>query len=243
MAIDRQGMLRNVFDTLGVLGYGPFARSLMDTTVRQLPFDRAAAAAMLDSSGWRAGADGVRAKNGRPLEFGMIVPTSSAFRMRYAVLIQEQLKSIGAKVNIESMDISAFVARSTAHNFDAALLGTGSDPSRASVKQNWGTEGIAAGGQNAVNYSNPAFDATVDSAVAAFDPARANDLYHRAFQIIVDDAPAVWLYDILNLAGAHKRIHVQGMRADNWWSGLADWSIPANERIDRDKIGLRAAQQ
>lgn len=243
MALDRQAMLRNVFDTLGVLGYGPFARTLMDTTVAQIPYDRGHAAALLDSAGWRAGADGMRAKGGRPLAFGLLVPTSSATRMRYAVLIQEQLKAVGARVDIESADISAFISRTAAHNFDAALHGTGSDPSRAAVKQNWGTESIGPGGQNADRYSNPTFDATVDSAVAAFDPARANALYHRAFQIIVDDAPAVWLYDVLNVAGAHKRIRTTGMRADNWWAGLADWSIPANERIDRDRIGLRSAQQ
>ncbi|HMC56286.1 MAG TPA: peptide ABC transporter substrate-binding protein [Gemmatimonadaceae bacterium] len=243
MALDRRSMLRNVFDTLGVLGLGPFTRSLMDTTVTQIPFDRAAGAALLDSAGWRVGADGMRAKAGRPLSFGVIVPTSSAFRMRYAVLIQEALKAVGIGVEIESMDISAWLARSNAHDFDASLISTGTDPARASVKQNWSTSAIAAGGQNSVSYSNPAFDATVDSAVASFDKTRADALYHRAFQTIVDDAPAVWLYDNLNLAGAHKRIRTAPMRVDYWWANLADWWIPANERIERDRIGLRAAQQ
>jgi peptide/nickel transport system substrate-binding protein len=243
MALDRQAMLRNVFDTLGVLGLGPLARSLMDTTVKQIPFDRAAAAALLDSAGWRVGGDGIRSKNGKPLAFGIIVPTSSAFRMRYAVLIQEALKSVGIRADIESMDISAFISRGNSHNFDASLHSTGTDPARASVKQNWSTSGITEGGQNAVAYSNRVFDATVDSAVSTFDRARADALYHRAFQIIVDDAPAVWLYDNLNLAGAHKRLRVTGTRVDYWWAGLADWWIPANERIERDRIGLRGSQQ
>jgi hypothetical protein len=29
------------------------------------------------------------------------------------------------------------------------------------------------------------------------------------------------------------------MRADGYWSGLADWWIPAAQRSARDKIGLR----
>ena len=53
----------------------------------------------------------------------------------------------------------------------------------------------------------------------------------------------MWLYDNLNLAGAHKRIRTAPMRVDYWWANLADWWIPANERIERDRIGLRAAQQ
>lgn len=242
MALDRQAMLQNVFDTLGVLGYGPFARALMDTTVAQIPFDRVHAAALLDSAGWNPGPDGIRAKGGRPLAFTLLVPTSSSFRMRYAVLIQEQLKALGARVDIESVDFSVFMSRSLGRNFDAGLLTTGSDPSRAGIKQNWATQGITKGGQNVVSYSNPTFDATVDSAVATFDKAHSDALYHRAFQIIVDDAPAVWLYDVINLAGVHKRIRLPALRADTWWAGLADWWIPANERIDRDRIGLRSAQ-
>ncbi|HJQ19570.1 MAG TPA: peptide ABC transporter substrate-binding protein [Gemmatimonadaceae bacterium] len=243
MSLDRQGMLKNVFDTLGVLGLGPFARALMDTTVTQPKFDRAAAAALLDSAGWRMGPDSVRVKNGRRLTFAVLTPTSSSFRMRYAVLIQEQLKAVGIHVEIDPVDINNFVNRTMEHQFDAALFGTGSDPSRSSIKQNWGTEGIAKGGQNAIGYSNRAFDAMVDSATTTFDKRRSDALYHRAFQTLVDDAPAVFLYDIANLAGVHKRVRVQDLRAEAWWTTLPDWWIPAGERIERDRIGLRSAQQ
>ena len=39
--------------------------------------------------------------------------------------------------------------------------------------------------------------------------------------------------------GLDKRIHPAGMRADGYWSHLADWWIPASQRSARDKIGLR----
>jgi peptide/nickel transport system substrate-binding protein len=242
MALDRQSMLRNVFDTLGVLGSGPFSRTFADTTLTLLPFDRAQAAALLDSAGWRAGADGIRAKNGRVLAFPLLVPTSSVPRMRYAVLIQEQLKSVGARVNIEAVDISNFMDRSDARSFDAALSSTNSDPARSGIKQNWHSEALVKGGQNAANYSSRTFDTLIDSATNIFDKTRADDFAHRAYQTLIDDAPAVWLYDILSIAGIHKRLRPEEVRADEWWAGLADWSIPANERIDRDRIGLRPAQ-
>lgn len=242
MAMDRQAMLKNVFDTRGTLGSGPFARAVADTTITLPPFDRARASALLDSAGWVAGPDGTRAKSGKPLAFSLAVPTSSRPRMRYAVLIQEQLKSVGARADIESMDISAFVDRTMAGNFDAAMLSTNPDPSPAGIKQNWSTEGIGKGLQNVVRYSNRQFDALVDSATRTFDVVRARQYYHRAYQTMVDDAPAVWLYDILTIGGIHKRIRPEGLRADGWWPNLADWSIPPNERIDRDRLGLRPAQ-
>ena len=47
----------------------------------------------------------------------------------------------------------------------------------------------------------------------------------------------------VSIAGVHKRIRPVGIRADGWWEGLADWWIPAKERIDRDRIGLRPAEK
>ena len=241
-ALDRQAMLQNVFGSRGILGRGPFPSALADSGVRLPTFDRARAAALLDSAGWRAGSDGMRAKNGRPLEFGLLVPSSSAPRMRYAVLIQEQLRNVGIRVNIQSMDFSAFAARQDAGNFDAGLLAQATDPTPATTRQNWSASGIPPAGQNNARYDNPRVDALLDSSLMSFDLARGREQYRRAVQMIVDDVPAVWLYDVLTIAGVHKRIRPEGMRADAWWSGLADWWIPAAERIDRDRIGLRPAQ-
>jgi len=242
MALDRQAMLRNVFDTLGTLGTGPFARTLGDTTLRLPPFDRAHAEALLDSAGWMKGGDGIRVKAGKPLAFPLLVPTSSRPRMRYAVLIQEQLKSAGIRADIEAIDISTFIDRTTRRDFDAGLMSFNSDPStNTALSQSWVSSAIGGGGQNQVGYRNPRFDALADSASKTFDPAKAREFYHRAYQILVDDVPGVWLYDLLTIGGLHKRIRPEGMRTDGWWVNLADWWIPGNERIDRDRIGLRPA--
>jgi peptide/nickel transport system substrate-binding protein len=242
MALDRQSMLRNVFDSMGVLSRGPFPRAIADTTVRLLPFDRAAAAALLDSVGWRPGPDGVRRRDGRPLGFRLMVPTSSSQRMAYAVLIQEQLKAVGVRVEIDPLEFTAFNQRQGTRAFDAALMAFGTDPSIGGAKQSWSTGAMGGGGQNFLSYSSPAFDAAVDSALATFDAGRARQYAHRAYQTLVDDAPAVWLYDVLGVNGVHERLRTPEMSADGWWARLADWWIPAGERIERDRVGLRAAQ-
>lgn len=241
MALDRAAMLRNVFDTIGVLGSGPYPLALSDTGVRLLPFDHAHAAALLDSAGWVMGANGIRAKGGAPLAFSLIVPASSRPRMRYAVLLQEQFKGIGASVALESMEFAAFLQRQNTGRFDAAMTATGVDPSPSTIKQVWASSSIGSGGQNYVRYSSPVFDATLDSALASFDPTRSRTLARRAYQTLVDDAPAVWLYDVLTIAGSHRRIRQANMRADGWWANLADWWIPAGERVERDHVGLRPA--
>ena len=63
----------------------------------------------------------------------------------------------------------------------------------------------------------------------------------RAFKGIIDDAPAVWQYSLGTTAAVNRRIEVAPLPRDGWWGNLADWSIPADKRIDRDRIGLRPA--
>jgi peptide/nickel transport system substrate-binding protein len=244
MAVDRRGMLQNVFGKYGQISYGPFPLSLAvaDTTLRQPGFDTGHAAALLDSAGWRRGADGVRVKNGRPLEFTVLVPTSSKARMSYAVLLQEQLRNVGAKMNIEPLDINVFVQRQDAKKFDAVMSAYSTDPSPSGSRQNWHTEGMRPGGRNALSYSNPRFDALIDSSLASSDFAQMKRYASQAYQVLMNDVPAIWLYDVNSMAGAHKRIHTVGMRADGWWINLADWTIPPGERIDRDRIGLTATE-
>ena len=244
MGLDRRAMLHNVFDTLGHIGYGPFPRShaTADTTLRLPPYDVAHARALLDSLGWIAGTDGIRMKAGRPLAFSVLVPTSSKIRMTYAVLIQDQLKAIGVKMDVDAMAYAQFQVRFQARDFDALLQTYSTDPSAGGAVQYWGSEGARPGGTNFFSYMSPHFDALLDTALNAFDPIRAKQYTAKAYQVAADDAPAVWLYDVLTLGAINKRIQTPGLRADAWWANLADWSIPATQRIDRDRIGLRSQQ-
>jgi peptide/nickel transport system substrate-binding protein len=243
VALDRQALVRSALDTLAYVAAGPAPRALGgDTTAAWPKYDVAASERALDSLGWKKGADGMRARGGQPLAFGLLVPTTSQPRIRLAVLIQEQLKAVGARVTIEQLEPNALMQRLAAHKFDAMLNAWHADPSPSTVRQTWGSAAAnAEGSSNWAGYASRTFDALVDSAAASFDPATQRTLYQRAYTQLTDDAPAVWLYELRNFAGVHRRVRPSGLRADAWWAHLADWSIPANERIARDKIGLRTA--
>lgn len=242
MALDRKSMVHNVFDSLGAVAVGPVVRAqaTADTTIAQIPYDLAAATRTLDSLGWRdTDGDGYRERAGRPLAFTLLTPVSSKNRVRLAVLVQEQLKQAGVKVNVEQMDFSAFLAREVARDFDAVMGAWHIDPSPAGVRQMWGTAGSRGkDGSNYGSYESATFDALVDSALASMNPATTKAYFRRAYETIVADAPAVWLYEPKPAAAVHKRLEIPGRRADAWWAGLADWSVPAAERIPRDRVGL-----
>ncbi|AHG91258.1 ABC-type transporter, periplasmic subunit [Gemmatirosa kalamazoonensis] len=241
-SIDREGLVRSALDTLAYVATGPAPRALDGKPHGAITHDLAAAARTLDSLGWRMGPDSVRAKSGKPLAFGLMVPTTSQVRIRLAVLLQEQLKQIGAKVTIEQLEPNAMMQRLGTHKFDAMLHAWHADPSPSTVRQSWGSAAAnAPGSPNVAGYASRAFDALIDSAALAFDPAQQKQLYARAYDTLTDDAPAVWIYELRNFAGVHRRVRPAGVRADAWWAALGDWSIPAGERIARDKIGLRTA--
>ena len=66
---------------------------------------------------------------------------------------------------------------------------------------------------------------------------REKAYYRRAYETIIADAPAVWINEARNFAGASKRVHPVRLRADAWSVNLAEWYIPADQRIARDNVG------
>lgn len=244
MGIDRVAMLHNVFGNLGVLARGPFPMSVSfaDSTIKLPPYDTTAAKALLDSAGWKVGPNGMRAKNGQPLKFRLITPTTSLTRQQYSVLIQEAFRKLGVQMDIEQMDNAAFNARTDAGDFDATFASFNTDPNVSGEKQTWATSGIGANGQNKLRYSNKMVDALLDTAAASFDPVKARSASSRAFQQIADDVPAIFIYDVVLLNAVNRRVNVGPMRADGWWQTLSTWSIDPSKRIDRDRIGLGSAQ-
>lgn len=242
MATNREALLQNVFNGFGAAAYGPFPSraGMSDTTITQIAFDTIAAAALLDSAGWRMGPNGVRQKGGQALRFSLLVPQSSAARMAYAVLLQEQFKRVGAAVELETLDFPTFVTRSGSRDYDAALQGWGTDPGPNGFRERWTSAGVKAGGINVEGYRNASVDAQADSAMQSYDPQRARAHMRAAYEQVIADAPGIWLYDIRPLAGAHERLRMPAFRADKWWAYIADWNIPEASRLPRDRVGLRA---
>jgi peptide/nickel transport system substrate-binding protein len=228
MAIDRRRAVSTVFDSSARIALGPFtsALSTYDPALPQLPYAPDSAASILERRGWVMGRDGVRHKNGIPLHFSLLVPGTSTQRQQMAVLLQDMFKRVGARMDIEHVDFPTMGNRMEKHDFDAAFEGMTIDPTPSGIRQEWSTSAARAGGtSNTGYYSNPVFDALIDSAVAASDARLAIAQYRRAYATLIDDAPAIWLYEGTTIAGMGTNVHPAHMRADMWWVSLADWSI------------------
>jgi len=229
-AVEREVIVTNALDSLGREALGPFTRSglFVDSTQRAIAFDTVRAAALLDSLGWRlAAGDSVRRRSGVPLRFGVLFPTSSGTRRRLAVLLQAQYARIGVQIDVDGVEPPVFAQRLQTGDFDAVLNAWRDDPSPVGIRQVWGTPSPDQPGANFGGYSNPAFDALVDSAATASDMNTRRALMQRAYRLVVDDAPALWLYEPRNIAAIRADIEPVGVRPDAWLANVARWRVNA----------------
>jgi peptide/nickel transport system substrate-binding protein len=241
-AVDRPRLAQNVFDSLALVAIAPAPRALIaDTTaIPSFGFDAAHARALLDSAGWRdTNGDGIRERDGRALAFELIAPAPAMALVRYATLLQQQFRDVGANVTTLTLEGPAFGARTDARRFDAFLSGWAPSPGLLGLRQTWASRGNS----NEVGYASAQFDAYLDSALTAFDRADSRRLWGRAFATIVNDAPGIWLYEGRAPLAVHRRFIVPPLRADGWWSELADWRVDPAQRIARDRIGVGTGVQ
>ena len=238
MAVNRPPIVRSVFDSLAVPGLGPTVRAYptTDPNLEQIPFDLARSRQLLDSLGWRdANGDGVRERKGRTLEFTLSVPSTSKARVQMAVLVQEQLRQAGVKVDVEQMDFASLVEREKKRAFDAVIGAWNTNPSPGAAQGSWGTAGSrASNGNNYGSYESPVFDAYLDSALTSFDPAARKSYFTRAYETIIQDAPAIWIAELRPAVAYNSRLELAPLRSDAWWAHIPDWSIPADKRLPRD---------
>ena len=240
MAADRQSMVKNVLGSFANTGLGPTISAYPSTdpnSIEELPYDPARAMRILDSIGWRVNPrTQVRERAGRKLHFRILTPSTSVNRHRMAVLLQEQFRKVGVVVDLDEVDFSTFLARGAARDFDTEFAQWHLGPSPGAVKETWTTQAARnKGGNNYGWYSNPAFDAYVDSAGSVLDSAASRRYYSRAYSIANQDAPAIWMYEPRMILGINQRIRGH-VRPDAWWAYLSDWSIPEKEQIARDRI-------
>src|SRR5438477_33649 len=239
MAADRGNLLHNVFGDMAKVPPGPMSQLLWiwDPEIRELPHDSARAARTLARLGWTdSDGDGIRDREGHPLAFRLLVPTTSAVRRQYARLLQEQFRTMGIDVQLDEVDFSVFSERAHAGRFDALIAVWNTDPTPSSgIPQTWTRAGF--GRSNYGRYENPVFGRLVDRAVTSVlsrDEARRT--WRAAIETLNQDAPAVFLFATENVAAVHKRVADVRIRPDSWLALVRTLRIPADRLTDRDRV-------
>ncbi len=161
--------------------------------------DVAKANAMLDAAGWARGSDGIRARGGVKLSFGLDARTEAPDQLQAARLVAEQTKAIGVRFNVQPMSgdkltdlIYTTSGDKPAPAYDTFIWDWVGDPYDPSVLL--GVLQSKEIGHNAdAMYSNAEYDSLYTQQAAEFDVAKRKALVARMIAILQRDQPYIFL--------------------------------------------------
>lgn len=145
---------------------------------------------LLDDAGWEPGEDGVRERDGQPLEFRLMTYPQQPDLDPMSVAIQAQLAAVGVRVTIErAEDINTTMEDPSA--WDAALYCCGQVTGGGAIEPIWQRYFHTEGDDNWGAAGNAELDASIDELVLA-DGERREQLLAEIQRAVIDDEAAIF---------------------------------------------------
>ncbi len=177
-----------------------------DPSVRPLPFDPAAAAALLDEAGFRdADGDGVRERDGERLSVSFLAAAQSTKMAKVLPLYLDALKA-GVDAKIETVDVSAYMSRVRAHDFDAMAL-SWSAPDVAQDLYPTLHASQAERGQNYLGFVDPEVDALLERIRVEFDEGARHALERALHRRVYETQAYLFMGRRPSLDAVKRRVH------------------------------------
>lgn len=157
---------------------------------------------MLDAAGWKKGADGVRAKDGKKFIIHFAASTPSKLNDVLIPILKDSYAKIGITVVPEQMDFNALLKK-VESNTDVEMycMGWGlvPDPDMTTIfKTN--------GSQNYQKYTNPQVDDLLQKGLAATKQADRAKIYKDMNKILNDDLPYIFLTQVRQMWAVNCRV-------------------------------------
>ena len=117
---------------------------------------------LLESAGWKVGADGIRVKNGKRLAVKILL--DGAGFERIVEPYKNNLRKIGFDMEIKKMQVAEYEERLRNFNFDMIVVGYGQSRSPGNEQRYmWGSEAAQTPGtRNYMGIENPAVDELIN---------------------------------------------------------------------------------
>jgi len=232
MAIDRKSIVDQVLEGNAEPGRNLVPPAILGPAQGQVKggpvFDLAGAQKLLDDAGWKAGADGVREKDGRRLELVLINGFPSADIHRpIPEVIQAQLAKAGMAVKItEVTDYDATLASQQGHLW--LERGNQNDANPAFLPNLLYTTGGVGADYAKAFAPGAGVDVPMAAAQATEDLAKTQLLTAEAMKVLIDDEVVILpLAGIYNITATSKK--VSGLRPH-----------PAQIHTDLASVGVAA---
>jgi peptide/nickel transport system substrate-binding protein len=165
-------------------------------TIAQWRFDLADAKALLTAAGWVPGPNGIRVKDGKPLEITISTGTNKPANIEAEVQMQQQLRAAGISLSIKNYAVSLLFAQNGplyggTYDLSWSVDTNGPEPDN---QGSWSGDAIPPKGANTSFLNDPVITQTTAQALLTFDRAKRKALYAREEQRIHELVPAIFLY-------------------------------------------------
>jgi peptide/nickel transport system substrate-binding protein len=190
----------------------------------QYAYDPNKAKQMLDAAGWKAGADGVREKNGRKLAFTVYTNSGNKVRENFINVLQEQWKAIGVQATPKTEEFGALLNRfQKTKDFEIVLIGFSwnPDPDDSTMFSTKGQQG----GFNTNSYSNPKVDELLDQGLKETNKDKRKAIYKQIDKQVLDDLPSPILVFQKNLLAVNKRVKGIEPNTFNLLYNVHTWTV------------------
>ena len=206
--VDRDKLVKDVAAGLGVVAHSPLLPEnwAYNAQIPHYPYNPDQAKQLLDSAGWvDSDGDGVRDKNGTPLQF-LLYSSDEALQTALIQRIASDWQAIGVKaVPTPISFVSLMSDFLQSRKFDAALTvwDIPGDPDQYWL---WHSTQIEEGGLNYAGWRNDEVDELLQKGRSITNETERKALYGRFQQIFAEDAPALLLYYPVYTYGVNKRV-------------------------------------
>jgi peptide/nickel transport system substrate-binding protein len=209
-----------------------------------IPYDPAAAAALLDEAGWvdddndpstpRVAQGAAFAEDGTPLSFTLFTNEGNSRRAAVATVIQDGLQQIGFQVNFQTIDFNVLLDVIDGQTFDAIILGWRNGyPDDPDATQLFTTgSDIIGSGSNFTSFSNARFDelntlANTPSETDGCSVEGRAPYYREMQEIFQQELPYVPLYTIGGMYAAQSTVQGFNPYPSQLYWNINSWSISA----------------
>ena len=195
LAVDRDLIIDELMYGSAAPAYGYIPASLKDLGYRSdelkdvLANDPDAARQMLDDAGWKAGSDGIRARNGSKLELELWSQNTVPDKDIAEALQSMWTNELGMDVKLETMEPSTFWNTLKEGRMNA-WLGPSMMWEPDFLAYHFDSSRIP--GTNRYRYSNPVVDGLLQEGRTTFDQSKRDGIYAEIQEIVhVDDAVGI----------------------------------------------------
>jgi peptide/nickel transport system substrate-binding protein len=213
-ALDREAIARLVYGGRAAPLWGhvtPGNRLWVNTTLAKLPQSLDRARQILRGAGFRWNREeALLDPSGRRVEFSIVASSSSPERLKMATLIQDDLKNLGIKIQVVSLEFRALLDRVlNSREYEACILGLVSGDVDPNPEMNvW----LSSGGSHLWNPGQKEpmtpWEAEIDGLMrrqmTTLDHSDRKGLYDRVQQIAAENVPLLCLASPNILVAARK---------------------------------------